>query len=408
MKEHSNIKSEFPILNQKVNEESLVYLDSAATTQKPQYILEKIKEYYSLNNANVHRGVHTLAERATQEFENARKKVARFINAKSTKEIVFTRGATTSLNWIARFAEDILQKDDEVIISILEHHSNIIPWQEACRKTGAHLKYVYLKDGEIDLVELENLLSPKTKFVSLAHVSNVLGCRAPIKQIAEKVHKYQSYLVVDGAQSVPHFTVDVQDLDCDFLVFSGHKMLAPTGIGVLYGKEKILEKMSPVEFGGEMIDFVYEQEANWKELPWKFEAGTPNIEGAVALGYAVDYLTSLGMSEIEKHEQELISYILPKMRKIKGIKIYGPIASLAHSGVIAFNIEGIHPHDVAMALDFEGIAVRAGHHCTQPLHRYLGESATVRASFYIYNTIEDCDKLLEALVKVKEFFNGTL
>lgn len=408
MKEHSNIKSEFPILNQKVNEESLVYLDSAATTQKPQYILEKIKEYYSLNNANVHRGVHTLAERATQEFENARKKVARFINAKSTKEIVFTRGATTSLNWIARFAEDILQKDDEVIISILEHHSNIIPWQEACRKTGAHLKYVYLKDGEIDLIELENLLSPRTKFVSLAHVSNVLGCRAPIKQIAEKVHKYQSYLVVDGAQSVPHFTVDVQDLDCDFLVFSGHKMLAPTGIGVLYGKGKILEQMSPVEFGGEMIDFVYEQEANWKELPWKFEAGTPNIEGAVALGYAVDYLTSLGMSEIEKHEQELISYILPKMRKIKGIKIYGPIAPLAHSGVIAFNIDEIHPHDVAMALDFEGIAVRAGHHCTQPLHRYLGESATVRASFYIYNTIDDCDKLLEALVKVKEFFNGTL
>lgn len=408
MKEHSNIKSEFPILNQKVNEESLVYLDSAATTQKPQYILEKIKEYYSLNNANVHRGVYTLAERATQEFENARKKVARFINAKSTKEIVFTRGATTSLNWIARFAEDILQKDDEVIISILEHHSNIIPWQEACRKTGAHLKYVYLKDGEIDLIELENLLSPRTKFVSLAHVSNVLGCRAPIKQIAEKVHKYQSYLVVDGAQSVPHFTVDVQDLDCDFLVFSGHKMLAPTGIGVLYGKEKILEQMSPVEFGGEMIDFVYEQEANWKELPWKFEAGTPNIEGAVALGYAVDYLTSLGMSDIEKHEQELISYILPKMRKIKGIKIYGPITPLSHSGVIAFNIDGIHPHDVAMALDFEGIAVRAGHHCTQPLHRYLGESATVRASFYIYNTIEDCDKLLEALVKVKEFFNGTL
>lgn len=408
MKKHSNIKSEFPILNQKVNEESLVYLDSAATTQKPQYILEKIKEYYSLNNANVHRGVHTLAERATQEFENARKKVARFINAKSTKEIVFTRGATTSLNWIARFAEDILQKDDEVIISILEHHSNIIPWQEACRKTGAHLKYVYLKDGEIDLIELENLLSPRTKFVSLAHVSNVLGCRAPIKQIAEKVHKYQSYLVVDGAQSVPHFTVDVQDLDCDFLVFSGHKMLAPTGIGVLYGKEKILEQMSPVEFGGEMIDFVFEQEANWKELPWKFEAGTPNIEGAVALGYAVDYLTSLGMSEIEKHEQELISYILPKMRKIKGIKIYGPITPLSHSGVIAFNIDGIHPHDVAMALDFEGIAVRAGHHCTQPLHRYLGESATVRASFYIYNTIDDCDKLLEALVKVKEFFNGTL
>lgn len=408
MKEHSNIKSEFPILNQKVNEESLVYLDSAATTQKPQYILEKIKEYYSLNNANVHRGVHTLAERATQEFENARKKVARFINAKSIKEIVFTRGATTSLNWIARFAEDILQKDDEVIISILEHHSNIIPWQEACRKTGAHLKYVYLKDGEIDLIELEKLLSPRTKFVSLAHVSNVLGCRAPIKQIAEKVHKYQSYLVVDGAQSVPHFTVDVQDLDCDFLVFSGHKMLAPTGIGVLYGKEKILEQMSPVEFGGEMIDFVYEQEANWKELPWKFEAGTPNIEGAVALGYAVDYLTSLGMSEIEKHEQELTSYILPKMRKIKGIKIYGPITPLSHSGVITFNIDGIHPHDVAMALDFEGIAVRAGHHCTQPLHRYLGESATVRASFYIYNTIEDCDKLLEALVKVKEFFNGTL
>lgn len=408
MVENSEIRQEFPILGQLVNDEPLVYLDSAATTQKPQFILDKISQYYSQDNANVHRGVHTLAERATREFEEARQKIARFINSKSEKEIIFTRGATTSLNWVAKFAEEILTEDDDVIISILEHHSNLIPWQEACRKTGANLKYIYLKDGEIDLDELDNLLSPKTKFVSLAHISNVTGSKAPIKQIAQKVHQNAAYLVVDGAQSVPHMKIDVQDLDCDFLAFSGHKMLGPTGIGVLYGKAELLNQMSPIEFGGEMIDFVYEQESTWKELPWKLEAGTPNIAGAITLGYAIDYLTSYGMENLEQHEHELMAYTLPKLLKMEGITVYGSHQVEKHFSVITFNLDGIHPHDVAMALDFEGIAVRAGHHCTQPLHRYLGESATVRASFYLYNTKEDCDKFLEALVKVKEFFNGTL
>ncbi|MDN2989026.1 cysteine desulfurase [Streptococcus suis] len=402
------IRKEFSILDQVVNDEPLVYLDNAATTQKPQQVLDVLADYYQKDNANVHRGVHTLSERATTRYEAARQKVADFIQAKSSKEILFTRGTTTSLNWVAQFAKEILQPDQEVIISVQEHHSNIIPWQQACQQTGAKLRYVTLKDGELDMDHLRSLLSSKTKFVSLAHVSNVLGGVVRIGEIAELVHQVGAYLVVDGAQSVPHMGVNVQELDVDFYAFSGHKMLGPTGIGILYGKEELLNLMSPVEFGGEMIDFVYEQSATWKELPWKFEAGTPNIAGAIGLGAAIDYLTEIGMDAIQAHEAELVDYVFPKLQAIPGLTIYGSQDLSKRTGVIAFNLDDLHPHDVATALDYEGVAVRAGHHCAQPLLRYLQVPATVRASFYIYNTKADCDKLVEAIIKTKEFFNGPI
>ncbi|HFI0517685.1 TPA: cysteine desulfurase [Streptococcus suis] len=408
MKELNSISKDFPILDQFVNDEPLVYLDNAATTQKPQQVLDVLADYYQRDNANVHRGVHTLSERATARYEAARQTVADFIHAKSSKEILFTRGTTTSLNWVAQFAREILQPDDEVIISVQEHHSNIIPWQQACQQTGAQLRYVYLRDGEIDVDHLKSLLSSKTKFVSIAHISNVLGAIAPIKQIATLVHEVGAYLVVDGAQSTPHIAIDVQELDVDFFAFSGHKMLGPTGIGVLYGKEEILNQMSPVEFGGEMIDFVYEQSATWKELPWKFEAGTPNIAGAIGLAAAIDYLNQIGMDRVREHEEELITYLWPKLKDIPGLTIYGSQDVAKRTGLVAFNLDHLHPHDVATALDYEGVAVRAGHHCAQPLLKYLQVPATVRASFYIYNTKADCDKLVEALIKTKEFFNGPI
>ena len=401
------LRRDFPILDQIVNDEPLVYLDNAATTQKPTQILEAIAAYYEKDNANVHRGVHTLAERATAAYEAARERVRSFIHAASTKEVLFTRGTTTSLNWVARYAENVLQPGDEVLISVMEHHSNIIPWQEACKKTGARLIYAYLKDGMLDLADFRSKLTEKTRFVALAHVSNVLGVVNPIKEIADLVHQANALLVVDGAQSVPHMKIDVQDLDVDFFAFSGHKMLGPTGIGVLYGKEEFLKKMSPIEFGGERIDFVYEQDATWKELPWKSEAGTPNIAGAIGLAAAIDYLDKIGMETVHQYEQELIAYAFPKLQAVEGLTIYGSEDLTQRSGVISFNLAGLHPHDVATALDYEGVAVRAGHHCAQPLLSYLGVAATVRASFYLYNTKADCDKLVEALQKTKEFFNGT-
>lgn len=401
------IRKDFPILDQIVNDEPLVYLDNAATTQKPKAVLEAVNRYYQEDNANVHRGVHTLAERATASYEAARETVRRFINASSTKEVLFTRGTTTGLNWIGRFAEEILEEGDEVLISIMEHHSNILPWQEACRKTGAKLVYAYLKDGGLDLEDFRKKLTDRTKFVSITHASNVLGVINPIQELAQLAHEKGAIMVVDGAQSVPHMKIDVQKLDADFFVFSGHKMAGPTGIGVLYGKEHYLNQMSPVEFGGEMIDFVYEQSATWKELPWKFEAGTPNMAGAIGLAVAIDYLEAIGMDAIEHHEQDLIAYVFPKLQAIEGLKIYGSQDLAKRSGVISFNLGNLHPHDLATALDYEGVAVRAGHHCAQPLIQYLEVPATARASFYLYNTKEDCDKLVEALIKTKEFFNGT-
>ena len=399
------IKKDFPVLNQIVNDEPLVYLDNAATTQKPLKVLAAIKDYYENDNANVHRGVHTLAERATEKYEAAREKVRHFINAKSTKEVLFTRGTTTSINWVAQFAGQILKAGDEIVISIMEHHSNIVPWQEVAKKTGAILKFVYLKDGQLDMTDLRKKITNQTKFVSIAHVSNVLGTINPVEEITKIAHEHGAYMVVDGAQSTPHMAIDLQKMDVDFFAFSGHKMMGPTGIGVLYGKEELLNQFEPVEFGGEMIDFVYESHSTWTELPWKFEAGTPNIAGAIALGAAIDYIQELGIDQIHQHEIELIDYLMPKLQEIEGLKIYGPKDNVKRGGLITFNIEGLHPHDVATALDMEGVAVRAGHHCAQPLLNYLETPATARASFYLYNTKADCDKLVEALKKTKEFFN---
>ncbi|MEY8445565.1 cysteine desulfurase [Enterococcus ratti] len=404
------IKQDFPILFQEVNDEPLVYLDNAATTQKPKQVLESLRQYYEQDNANVHRGVHTLAERATKNYEQARDKVQRFLNASDRAEILFTRGTTTSLNWVARsFGEAFLQEGDEIVLSYMEHHSNVIPWQQIAKKTGAVLKYINLtEEGFLDRAQAKEMITDKTKILSIAHVSNVLGVVNPIQELGEMVHKRGGILVVDGAQSAPHLPIDVQELDCDFFAFSGHKMCGPTGIGVLYGKRKWLEQMEPIEFGGEMIDFVDLYESTWKELPWKFEAGTPNIAGAIALGQAIDYLENLGLDTIHHYEEELVAYVLPKLQKINGLTIYGPQDSVYRTGVVAFNLEGLHPHDLATALDMEGIAVRAGHHCAQPLLKYLEVSSTVRASFYFYNTKQDADRLVEAILAAKEFFqHGT-
>ncbi|MCV2498272.1 cysteine desulfurase [Melissococcus plutonius] len=403
------IKEDFPILFQQVNDEPLVYLDNAATTQKPIAVLKKMMNYYEKDNANVHRGVHTLAERATVEYEAAREKIRLFIHANETAEILFTRGTTTSLNWIAQSYGERIQAGDEIVISYMEHHSNIIPWQQLAKRKGAVLKYIDLtEEGFLDIEQAKQIITNKTKIVSLTHSSNVLGVINPIKELTTLAHRMGAIIVVDGAQSVPHFPIDVQQLDIDFLAFSGHKMCGPTGIGVLYGKRELLEEMEPVEFGGEMIDFVHLYESTWKELPWKFEAGTPNIAGAIALGAAIDYLTEIKLSEIQEHEAMLVDYLLPKLQAIDGITIYGPKNTKDHTNVISFNLEGLHPHDVATALDMEGIAVRAGHHCAQPLMNYLNVSAMVRASFYFYNTKEDADRLIEAILATKEFFkHGT-
>lgn len=406
MRDFSTIRKDFPILFQEVNDEPLVYLDNAATTQKPTQVLDVLRDYYEHDNANVHRGVHTLAERATADYENSREKVRAFINAKETAEVLFTRGTTTGLNWLARsYGDAFIKEGDEIVISYMEHHSNIIPWQQLVERKGAVLRYLPLTDqGFIDMTAAKDIINEKTAIVSLAYVSNVLGVINPIKELAEIAHANNAVMIVDGAQATPHMAVDVQALDADFFAFSGHKMCGPTGIGVLYGKRQWLEQMEPVEFGGEMIDFVNLFDSTWKELPWKFEAGTPNIAGAIALGAAVDYLNEIGMENIHRYEQELVDYVLPKLHEIDGITTYGPQDPKHHTGVIAFNLDGIHPHDVATALDMEGIAVRAGHHCAQPLMNYLNLPATARASFYFYNTKEDADRLIEAIQATKEFF----
>ncbi|MEG0285307.1 MAG: cysteine desulfurase [Vagococcus sp.] len=402
----NKIKNDFPILFQEVNDEPLVYLDNAATSQKPKQVIESLVHFYEHDNANVHRGVHTLAERATSSYEGAREKVRQFIHAKSTKEVLFTRGTTTAINWLSRsYGDANVSAGDEILISQMEHHSNIVTWQELAKRQKAKLVYVDLTDeGELDVEDFKSKLNDKTKIVSIAHVSNVLGVINPIKELVKLTHEVGAVFVVDGAQSVPHMAVDVVDLDADFYAFSGHKMCGPTGIGVLYGKQELLEKMDPIEFGGEMIDFVYHDHSTWTELPWKFEAGTPNIAGAIALGSAIDYLTEIGMENIHQHEEELVAYVLPKLQAIEGLTIYGPQDPKKHTGVIAFNIDAVHPHDASTALDMEGVAVRAGHHCVQPLLNYLGVQSTARASFYFYNTKEDADRLVEAILATKEFF----
>lgn len=405
-----NIRNHFPILNQEVNGHPLVYLDSAATSQKPQQVIDAISHYYTYDNSNVHRGVHTLGNRATESYEGAREKVRRFINAKSTEEIIFTRGTTTALNLVAQsYGYANVEAGDEIVITHMEHHSNIIPWQQLAKAKGATLKYIDLEtDGTIPLDKVREVVTNKTKIVSILHVSNVLGTINPIEEITKIAHENGAVMVVDGAQAAPHVKVDVQALNCDFYAFSGHKMGAPTGIGVLYGKKAHLNQMEPVEFGGEMIDFVGLYESTWKELPWKFEGGTPIIAGAIGLGAAIDYLEEIGLDNIERHEHELAAYALERFKDIEGLTIYGPLNAEQRAGVITFNLKEVHPHDLATVLDMNGIAVRAGHHCAQPLMKWLEVSATARASFYIYNTKEDVDRLVEGLQIAKEYFTDVI
>ncbi|WP_246945657.1 cysteine desulfurase [Bacillus pinisoli] len=400
-----DIRSQFPILDQQVNGRPLVYLDSAATSQKPIKVIETLEKYYKEYNSNVHRGVHTLGTRATDGYEGAREKIRKFINASSMEEIIFTRGTTTALNTVAAsYARENVKSGDEIVISYMEHHSNIIPWQQVAKKTGATLKYLPLQeDGSISLDDARNTITSNTKIVSIMHVSNVLGVINPIKELAQIAHQNGAIMVVDGAQSTPHMKIDVQDLDCDFFAFSGHKMCGPTGIGVLYGKKKLLNNMEPVEFGGEMIDFVELQDSTWKELPWKFEAGTPIIAGAIGLGAAIDFLEEIGLDNINAHDRKLAQYASERMSEIEGLKIYGP---KERTGLVTFTMDDVHPHDVATVLDADGIAVRAGHHCAQPLMKWLKVSATARASFYLYNSEEDIDELVKGLIKTKEYFSN--
>ena len=402
-----DIRSYFPILNQEVNGYPLVYLDSAATSQKPVQVIEALKKYYEFDNSNVHRGVHTLGNRATESYEGAREKVRNFISAKSTQEVIFMRGTTTAINTVAQsYGAANVQEGDEIVITYMEHHSNIIPWQQLAKEKGAVLKYVDLEeDGTLSLEKVRATITERTKIVSIMYVSNVLGTMNPIKEITQIAHENGAVMVVDGAQAAPHLRIDVQDLDCDFFAFSGHKMCGPTGIGVLYGKKELLEQMEPIEFGGEMIDFVGLYDSTWKELPWKFEGGTPIIAGAVGLAAAIDFLEEIGLDEIEKHEHQLAAYAMDRMSTINGLTIYGPKDPSKRAGIVTFNLDDVHPHDVATVLDMNGIAVRAGHHCAQPLMKWLQVTATARASFYVYNSEEDIDRLVDGLSTAKEYFN---
>lgn len=402
------IRKYFPILDQQVNGHPLVYLDNAATSQKPAVVIEAIEKYYREYNSNVHRGVHTLGSKATDAYEGAREKVRQFINAKETAEIIFTRGTTAALNMIANgYARYFLKEGDEIVTTISEHHANFIPWQQVAKATGATFKFIpQTEDGTITVDAVRKTITPNTKIVAIYHISNVLGGETPIKEIADLVHQNGAILVVDGAQSAPHQKIDVQELGCDFFTFSGHKMCAATGIGVLYGKRELLEKMEPVEFGGEMIDYVDLYDSTWKELPGKLEAGTPIIAGAISLGVAIDFLNQIGMDEIERHSRKLVQYALDQMKEIEEVTIYGPLTD--RTGLITFNLADVHPHDVATVLDSFGIAIRAGHHCAQPLMRHLKVTATARASFYLYNTEEEVDALINGLKKTKEFFGNVL
>ena len=393
------IKKDFPIFSGS----DLIYLDNAATTQKPQSVLDEVDSLYSEANANVHRALYSLGSEATERFENSRKKVAKYIGANSEKEIVFTSGTTESINLLARSIGNTLKPGDEILISEMEHHSNIVPWQMAAQRTGATLKYLSIKKtGDLDISNPEKYFTSNTKIVSLTHMSNVLGTINPIKKLSEKAHQVGAIMIVDGAQGASHLPVDVKELDCDFYAFSGHKMLGPTGIGVLWGKTEHLEEMDPFMGGGEMINTVTMESSTWNDIPYKFEAGTPNFAQAVGLGAAIDYLQNIGMNNIATHEQMLIKYALGKLNQIDGLRIHG--SAKDRGGVISFNMDGIHPHDLAQFLNEDNIAIRVGHHCAQPLLKALGETATARMSFYIYNDESDVDKFCESLETIKSYF----
>lgn len=408
-KDIQRIRAEFPILKKQVNNNLLVYLDNAATTQMPQVVEEKIKSFDENYRANVHRGVHTLGLMATERYENVRRQVKDFIGAKSSKEIIFTSGCTDSLNLIAAtYGEKNIKAGDDIVVSIMEHHSNLLPWQLLAHKKGANLKYIELNDHqELDLKDAAQKITSSTKIVAVTHVSNVLGCINPIKELAQLAHKNGAVIVVDGAQAVGHFEVDVRNLEADFYAFSGHKIFGPDGIGVLYGKEQLLNEMPPYRLGGEMIANLTRTGATWAPVPQKFEAGTPNIEGVIGLGATIDFLKDFcHIDQIKEHEQELVEYILPKLQSINGLTVYGPQDPTKRIGVISFNLDRIHPHDLATALDLEGIEIRAGHHCAQPLLQTLGVEVAARASFSIYNTKSEANKLLSGLVDAKEFFKN--
>lgn len=397
-----DFKKDFPIFENR----DISYLDSGATSQKPQYVINAIEEFYKKFNANPHRGAYSLSSEATEQYENTREKIAKFINARNKEEIIFSKNASESLNLIAySYGLSNLKQNDEVVLSIMEHHSNLVPWQFVTKQTNSILKYMYINNEfELSKEEIESKITDKTKVVGITHISNVLGTINNVKEIIKYAHKKGAIVIVDASQSIPHTKVDVQDLDADFLVFSGHKMFAPLGIGVLYGKKELLNKMPPFLMGGDMIEYVYEQNTTYAPLPNKFEAGTQNVEGVVGLGAAIDYIESIGYETINKVEQEVTEYAVNELSKLNFIEMYVTQNKQNHSSVISFNVKGVHPHDVASILDVNGVCIRSGNHCAQPLLRYMGMDSTCRASFSIYNTKEDVDKLVDALNKTYKMF----
>jgi cysteine desulfurase/selenocysteine lyase len=406
--ELEEIRDDFPVLRQKVHGKPLIYFDNAATSQKPRIVIEALNDYYERYNANVHRGIHALAERATREYERAREKVARFINAPSTDSVIFTRGTTEGINLVAySWALTNLKKGDEILTTFMEHHSNTVPWYQACERTGAVIKRIELNpDGMLHLDDLDKLVTNRTKLVAVTQQSNVLGTINPVRQIADAAHKKGAVVLVDGAQSVPHMPVDVQAMDCDFFAFSGHKMCGPTGSGVLYGRRALLEAMPPFMGGGEMIKEVWFDHVKYNDLPYKFEAGTPSIAESIGLGVAVDYLTAIGLDKIRQHEKQITQYALDRLKEFPEITVYGPKDAEKRGGLVAFTLGDVHAHDIATFADQDGVAIRAGHHCAMPLHKKLGLAATARASFYLYNNRDEVDVFIEMLHKAKKFFGA--
>jgi cysteine desulfurase/selenocysteine lyase len=404
------IRKDFPILGREIHGKKLVYLDNAATSQKPQSVIDAITRYYEEYNSNVHRGIHTLSEEATDGFEQARLKVARFIKAPSTRGVIFVRNTTEAINLVAQaWARKRLKPGDEILLSRMEHHSNLIPWQMVASETGAKLRFIHLNvNGTMNLSNIDELINDRTRLVAVSHMSNVLGTINPVRQLADLAHARGALMLADGAQSVPHMPVDVNELGCDFLAFSGHKMLGPTGTGVLWGRESVLEEMDPFMGGGSMILEVSCETATWNEIPQKFEAGTPDVAGAIGLGAAIDYLQQLGMENVRRHEVEVTTYALDRLSSVEDLMIFGPMDPEVRGGVISFNLLDVHPHDLGTILDQEGVAIRAGHHCCQPLMKWLDVSATARASFYLYNRPDEVDALVSALNKAREMLGGFL
>ncbi|MFN3285862.1 MAG: cysteine desulfurase [bacterium] len=401
-----DVRADFPLLQRSVDGKPLVYLDSAATSQKPRAVLEALQRYYEEYNANVHRGLYRIAERATLAYEEARAKVAAFVGARP-EELVFTRGTTEAINLVAyAWGDAFVRAGDEVLVTEMEHHSNLVPWQLLAQRRGARLRVLRVRpeDGTLDLDALDRLLTERTRIVAVAHQSNVVGTINPVRDICERAHAAGAVVLVDGAQSVPHMPVRVEELGCDFLAFSGHKMCGPTGIGALWGRRELLEAMPPFHGGGEMIERVELERSTYKDPPHRFEAGTPNIADAIALGVAVEYLQTVGMEAVREHEKALVRYAMAQLAEVRGVRVYGPKDPELRGGALAFTLEGVHPHDVAQVLDEQGVCVRAGHHCAQPLHRALGLAATARASVYLYNTPEDIDALVRGLERVRAFF----